>query len=58
MKYKVEIVEKLTMSVDVEASSAEEAPEQVVKRYRNEEIIVESSEGVDVEFAVSLPNEN
>ena len=53
MKYKVEIVEKLAISVEVEASSAEEALEQVTGRYWKEEIIVESSKGSDVEFFVS-----
>jgi hypothetical protein len=53
MKYKVEIVEKLSMSVEVEASSPEEAVGQVSKRYWNEEIIIESSKGPDVEFFVS-----
>jgi hypothetical protein len=54
MKYKVEIIEKLAMSVEVEASSEEEALERVARRYRNEEIVVESSTGADVEFLVSL----
>jgi hypothetical protein len=53
MKYKVEIVEKLSMSVDVEASSAEEAIALVTEKYWNEEIIVESNKGPDVEFIVS-----
>ena len=57
MKYKVEIVEKLTMSVETEASSAEEALEQVAKRYWKEEIIVESNKGSDVEFLASAVEE-
>ena len=57
MKYKVEIVEKLTMSVETEASSAEEALEQVAKKYWKEEIIVESKKGSDVEFLASAVGE-
>jgi hypothetical protein len=52
MKYRVKIVEKLAMSVEVEASSAEEAIKQVTEKYYNEEIVVESSTGADVEFFV------
>jgi hypothetical protein len=57
MKYKVEIVEKLSMFVEVEASSAEEALGRVTKKYWNEEIIVESSQRPNVEFFVSPPRE-
>lgn len=52
MKYKAEIVEKIVMPISVEASSAEDALNQVTKKYWNGEIIVESGEGVDVEFHV------
>ena len=52
-RYRVEITEKISMPVDVEALSAEEALHQVVKKYRAEEILVESSEGMQVEFSVS-----
>ena len=52
-RYRVEIIEKISMPVEVEALSAEEALHQVVKKYRAEEILVESSEGIQVEFSVS-----
>ena len=52
-RYRVEIIEKTSMPVEVEALSAEEALHQVVKKYRAEEILVESSEGMQVEFSVS-----
>jgi len=52
-RYRVEIIEKISMPVEVEALSAEEALHQVVKKYRAEEILVESSEGMQVEFSVS-----
>ena len=53
MKYSVEIIEKLSMLVEVEASSADEALKQVAKKYWNEEIVVESSKRADVEFLVT-----
>ncbi|MCL1941646.1 MAG: DpnD/PcfM family protein [Synergistaceae bacterium] len=53
MKYKVKIVEKLSMAVEVEASSSEEAVSQVEKKYGDGEIIVESSNGPEVKFIVS-----
>ena len=52
-RYRVEIIEKISMPVEVEALSAEDALHQVVKKYRAEEILVESSEGMQVEFSVS-----
>ena len=53
MKYRVKIVETLAMTIEVEAPSAEEAVNHVENKYRNEEIVVESSAKPDVEFIVS-----
>jgi hypothetical protein len=53
MKYKIEIVEKISMSVEMEASSAEEALGQVREKYWNGKIVVESDKSPDVEFFVS-----
>ena len=53
VRYTVEIVEKLSTSVEVEASSPEEALGKVTKKYWNAEIVVESRKGADVEFLVS-----
>jgi len=52
-RYRVEIVEKISMPVEVEALSAEEALHQVVRKYRTEQIVVESNEGTQVEISVS-----
>ena len=52
-RYRVEITEKISMPVDVEALSAEEALYQVIKKCRAEQIVVESSEGTQVEISVS-----
>ena len=52
-KYKVEIVEKISMTLEVYAPSAEEAILQVIEKYRAEQIVVESNEGTKVDFFVS-----
>jgi hypothetical protein len=57
VKYTVEIVEKLSMPVEVEASSPEEALGRVTKEYWNGKIVVESGKGADVEFLVSPKKE-
>ena len=54
MKYLVKIIETLAMDVEIEASSAEEAINQVAKLYRDETIVVESNARPDVEFFASL----
>ena len=53
MKYQVKIIETLAMTIEIEAPSAEEAVNQVENKYRNEEIVVESGAGPDVELIVS-----
>lgn len=52
-RYRVEIVEKISMPVELDASSPEEALLLVIQKYRAEQIVVESSEGAQVEFSVS-----
>nr|WP_315103591.1 DpnD/PcfM family protein [uncultured Fretibacterium sp.] len=52
-RYKVEIVEKISMPVEVDAPTAEAAILQVIKKYRAEQIVVESDEGAKVEFFAS-----
>ena len=49
----VEIVEKISMTLEVDAPSAEEAILQVIEKYRVEQIVVESNEGTKVDFFVS-----
>ena len=56
MKYRVKIIETRAMTVEVEAPSEEDAVNAVDKvrnKYWNEEIMVKSSVGPDVEFIVS-----
>ena len=50
MKYKIEITEILQNTIDVEASTLEEAIEIVKLKYRNEEIILDDSNFIKVEF--------
>ena len=42
-RYKVEIVEKISMPVEVDAPSAEDAILQVIEKYCAERIVVESA---------------
>ena len=53
MKYQVKIIETLAMTIEIEAPSSSEAVNQVKNKYWNEEIVVESSAGPDVEFIAS-----
>ena len=50
----MEIVEKISMTLEVDAPSAEEAILQVIEKYRVEQIVVESNEGTKVDFFVSF----
>lgn len=49
----MEIVEKISMPVEVDAPTAEAAILQVIKKYCAEQIVVESDEGAKVEFFAS-----
>lgn len=44
-KYHVKIVETISMTLGVDALSAEEAMLQAVEKYRAEQIVVESGKG-------------
>lgn len=52
-RYKVKIVETISMTIEVEAPSAEEAMLRIIKKYRVEQIVVENSGGTKAEFFVS-----
>ena len=49
----VEIVEKISMTLEVDTPSAEKAILQIIEKYRVEQIVVESNEGTKVDFFVS-----
>jgi hypothetical protein len=48
----VEIVEMLARTINIEAETTEEALTIVSQRYRNEDIVLDSSDFVDVDFIV------
>ena len=52
MIFVIEIVETLARTINIEAETTEEALAIVVQRYRSEEIVLDSSDFVDVDFNV------
>lgn len=50
--YRVVITETLQRTVYIDAKSAEEAEDVVEERYRNEEIVLDSSDYQDTEIEV------
>lgn len=51
-KFKVEITETLQKIVEVEANNKEEAVHKVMKMYKNEEVILNDNDFIDVDFRV------
>ncbi len=49
-KYKVEITETLQKTVEVEEDNKEEALHKVMKMYKNEEVILDYNDFVDLDF--------
>jgi hypothetical protein len=49
-KYKIEIIETLSMIVEQEANSSEEAIELVKQDYDNEVLILDASNHIDTEI--------
>ena len=49
-KYKVEITETLQKTVEVGADNKEDAMHKVMKMYKNEEIILNDNDFIDVDF--------
>lgn len=50
-KYKIEIKEILTRIVEIEAQSEDDALETAQNLYKNEEIVLDSDDFSEVEFA-------
>lgn len=50
-KYNVDILETLCRAVELEAESLGEAIDTVTRMYKDEEIILDSGDFVDVEFS-------
>jgi len=60
-KYKVEITETLQTIITVEANSEDEAIDIVHQKYRDEEIVLDSSNYIDTDFSIyseDLPTED
>lgn len=52
MKYKVNVEELLSRIIEVEADSDEEAEDKVREMYKNEEIVLDTSDFQSVEYFV------
>ena len=52
MKCRIKIIETITMILEVEAASKEEALAQVKEKYHNEEIIIEQNGRPGVNFII------
>ncbi len=48
--YKIEVKETLSRIIEIDANSFDEALEDVQKMYKNEEIILDSDDFVEVNF--------
>lgn len=53
-EFKVEIKEILSRIVTIKAKSEEEAYQKVKQLYKNEEIVLDDNDFLDVEFTVNL----
>jgi len=51
-KYRIEVMEILSRTIETEAENEEDAVEKVRKMYRNCEVILDASDYVDTEFSV------
>lgn len=49
-KYKVEITETLQKTIEVEADNKEDALHKVMKMYKNEEVILDGNDFIDLDF--------
>lgn len=50
LKYKVEITETLQKEVEVEADNKVDALHKVMKMYKNEEVILDDNDFIDLDF--------
>ena len=49
-KFKIEITETLQKTIEVESNNKEEAVHKVMKMYKNEEVILNYNDFIDVDF--------
>lgn len=52
MKYLIEVVEILSKKIEIEANSEDEAISMVKDKYKNEEIVLDYSDFLDVDFKI------
>ncbi|HPW40987.1 MAG TPA: DpnD/PcfM family protein [Bacillota bacterium] len=58
MKYRVEVTETLQRIIEIDAESNEEAESKARRQYRNEDIVLDSADFIDVEFEVLSEQES
>jgi len=51
-KFNIEITETLQKTIEVEADNKEDAMHKVMKMYKNEEVILNDNDFIDVDFRV------
>ena len=52
MKYRIEIIETLSRTIEIEADSEESAVEKVRQKYQNCDIILDASDYLETEISV------
>ncbi|MBK9246969.1 MAG: DpnD/PcfM family protein [Ignavibacteria bacterium] len=48
--FKIEVIETLSRTIEIEANSMDEAYSKVREMYRDEEIVLDSDDYIDTEF--------
>lgn len=48
--FKIEVIETLSRTIEIEANSMDEAYSKVQEMYRDEEIVLDSDDYIDTEF--------
>lgn len=56
--YKIEVKETLSRIIEINANSIDEALENVQKIYKNEEIILDNDDFVEVDFINHIDTQN
>ncbi len=57
-KFKIEVKETLSRIIEINANSINEALENVQKIYKNEEIILDNDDFVEVDFINHIDSQN
>ena len=58
MKFRVVVTETLQRIIEIDAESNEEAESKARRQYRNEDIVLDSADFIDVEFKVLSEQES